>query len=195
MAAYPPKAWEVRHIEDMANMEASLQTEDTYSVQALLAIPPAEGEEGSYRFLVAGRDHLSIEVPVTNIIRDSRFSDLTITAQFQPGVQVAIDANSSCSPWTDVVDMVRAQDVDVLDSEGKLAGDTFCRLIEEYQNSKPAVPAGICWRWILGLKDNPKDIYLMLQALPCSIDAIEVTTLPITLVLPKVSTFALPKSN
>jgi len=177
MASFPPNSWEVRPLEDMAAMEGSPQTEDTFCLQTLLAVPPAAGEEGSYRFLVSGRDHLSIEMPVTSVIGDPRFKDLTITAQFQPGTQVTIDANSSCSAWADVVDLIRSQDVDVLDSAGKLAGDEFNRLIEEYQNSKPAVPAGICWRWVLGLRDNPRDTYLMLQALPCSLDAIEVKLL------------------
>jgi len=175
MATYPPRTWEIRPLEDMSTMEGSPQTDDTFGVQILLAVPPAAGEEGSYKFLVSGRDHLTVEVPVNTIIKDPRFQGLAIHAQFQPGTQVIIDRNSSCSPWMDVVELVRSQDVDIVDSTGKLAGDRFIELIQEYQNARPAIQAGISLRWVLGLKDSPKDIYLLLQALPCSLDAIEVT--------------------
>jgi len=88
-------------------------------------------------------------------------------------MQITIEKNSACSQWIDIVELVEAQDVDVLDAKGQLAGQQFKLLLEQYQNRKPGHPAGVCWRWVLGLKDFSSDIHLMVMALPTSLDAIE----------------------
>jgi len=71
-------------------MEGTAQEDSTYSLQVLLAIPPAIGSEGAFKFLVSGRDHLMMEVPVTSVLRDDRFKGLTIQTQLKLGTQVHI---------------------------------------------------------------------------------------------------------
>jgi len=85
-----------------------------------------------------------------------------------------IDKNSSCSPWLDIIELIQAQDADVVDSDGKLVNEHFLQLVEEYQNAHPDRPVGICWRWVLGVKEGSTDILLLTQALPCDLDDIEV---------------------
>jgi len=85
-----------------------------------------------------------------------------------------LERNSTCSPWLDVLDLVQSNDADVLDSDGNLVNERFLKMIQEYQNSHPDRPAGISWRWALGLRQNSTDILLMTQALPCDLDDIEV---------------------
>jgi len=88
MVSYPPTMWEVRSLEDMDNMEGSPQTDSDFSFQVFLAVPPAEGKEGSFKFELTGRDHLMMEVPVSSILKDERFRGLAIHTQLQLGNQV-----------------------------------------------------------------------------------------------------------
>jgi len=85
-----------------------------------------------------------------------------------------LDRNSTCSPWLDVIELIQAQDADVINNNGELVNEQFLQQIQEYQNSNPGRPVGICWRWVLGVKEGSSDIYLMTQALPCDLDDIEV---------------------
>jgi len=88
---------------------------------------------------------------------------------------VKLDNNSACSPWLDILDLIQSQDADVVDSDGQLVNERFMEMIQEYQNSHPDQSVGICWRWVLGLREDSTDILLMTQALPCDLDVIEVS--------------------
>jgi len=90
MAVLPPGTWEVCILEDIKKMEGSVQTNSNYDLQVLLAIPPDDGREGLNKFMMSGREHLMMMVPVVIILRDDRFKGLAIHTQLQLNTQVTL---------------------------------------------------------------------------------------------------------
>jgi len=90
MVTFPPATWEIRNLADMDPMEGTPLDDSDFSFQLLLAVPPADGREGFFKFLLSGKDHLMLEVPVVSILNDDRFRGLTINTQLQLGTQVPI---------------------------------------------------------------------------------------------------------
>ena len=64
MTSFPPQAWSVRFLQDMENIDCSLVDGDNLTMEALVAVRPAGGEEGNFRFTLAGPDMLKLSFPV-----------------------------------------------------------------------------------------------------------------------------------
>ncbi len=152
-------------------MVASPREGSDYSMQALLAVDPARGLEGNYQYLLESRGHHELKVPVTDIIRDSRFEDMYIEAQMQLGTQIMIIKNSSCSDWLDIYELVQSQDIEVVNRAGRPVTEAFISAMQDDQHELPTRRAGICWRWALAVRNGA--VMLDVLALPCSKDAID----------------------
>ena len=88
MSSFPPRNWRVRHLEDMASISFEAPEDDTVRLEALLAIRPAGGEEGSYRFTLSGSKHVELLIPLELVLDDPSFKGMYIDAQLELGTQV-----------------------------------------------------------------------------------------------------------
>lgn len=175
MSAFPPPEWDVRPLTDMDSMVAGPRDGADHSMQALLAVAPAEGLEGSYKFLLSGSNHLKMRIPIRKIISDKRFEEMYIETQLQLGTQIVIEKNSSCTKWVDILELAQSQDIEVVDKSDKPVTENFITAMQDYQNAHPDKQAGICWRWCLTASRG--DVMLLVQALPCALEAIEASNI------------------
>ncbi len=88
-------------------------------------------------------------------------------------LQIRLDRNSTCSKWLDVVDLVRSQDIDIVDEQENILSDAFLERMETYRKASPEAHRGIVWRWVLGQAIEDDGLSLAAQMLPCSISKIE----------------------
>ena len=116
MSSFPPKEWRVRYLKDMQHLACEAIEEDEISMAAYLAVRPSEGEEGSYRFALWGPDKIKLKFPVSKLLPSDLFEDMYIEAELAIGDQIKMERNSVCSAWVDIVELVRSQDVLVVDS-------------------------------------------------------------------------------
>ena len=49
----------------------------------------------------------------------------------------------------DILELAKAQDLEVIDSSGNLVTDTFIERMEEYQQRDTASNRGIVWCWLV----------------------------------------------
>ncbi len=75
----------------------------------------------------------------------------------------------------DILELAKAQDLEVIDSSGNLVTDTFIERMEEYQKRDTGANRGIVWRWLVGHRGRSNILHLMVQALPCNINKIKAT--------------------
>ncbi len=151
MTAFPPSSWEIWPLADMDKMAAIPREGSQFSMQPLLAVAPADGIEGTYKFLLAGINHVTMKVPVRRILPDPSFSGMSIEMQLELGTQITLGKNSTCTAWVDVVELVQSNDADVVDSAGLSIADEFLQAIRDYRAAKPEKNAGISWRWALSV--------------------------------------------
>jgi len=88
MSSFPPKQWEVRYLADMDTLEGTLHEDRQISLEALLAVRPSEGEEGAYRFTLAGPGQVKLRIPVTSVLENVLFQDMVLEIQMELGTQV-----------------------------------------------------------------------------------------------------------
>ena len=91
-----------------------------------------------------------------------------IEAEMVVGDHIKFDNNTICSDWVDVVDLVRAQDVLVVDSNDDDVGTEFLAAIASHRKdlvktTGKADNTGICLRWILGTMGADTRIKLIAQ--------------------------------
>jgi len=67
MSSFPPLNWEVRYIEDMDKLFLD-EGSTSLSIAALLAVKPARGAEGDFRFTLLGSDPISARVRASSIL-------------------------------------------------------------------------------------------------------------------------------
>jgi len=67
MSSFPPLNWEVRYIEDMDKIFLD-EGSSSLSVAALLAVKPARGAEGDFRFILMGSDPICARVKASSIL-------------------------------------------------------------------------------------------------------------------------------
>jgi len=84
-------------------------------------------------------------------------------------MQIVIERNSCCSKWIDVIEMIEAEDIGVVDQEGESITGEFMQAYKQFKKDSENKPVGICVRWAIGVKGPAKDLMLIMQALPCSI--------------------------
>ena len=168
MSSFPPKEWRVRYLKDMQHLACEAIEEDEISMAAYLAVRPSEGEEGSYRFALYGPDKIKLKFPVSKLLPSDLFEDMHIEAELAIGDQIKMERNSVCSAWVDIVELVRSQDVLVVDSNDDDIATEFLAALDGYrrdlvENEGKADKAGICLRWVLGTLGEDTRILLIAQ--------------------------------
>jgi hypothetical protein len=102
-----------------------------------LLIRPSDGLEGSFKLKLSGSDHLAVRAPVNLVLPFEDLSDLELHGQFLPGHHIALQPNSTSSPWVDVEDLINAQDVDVFNKDGNPAHELVLSRLEEAREANP----------------------------------------------------------
>ena len=168
MSSFPPREWRVRYLKDMQNLACEAIEEDEISMAAYLAVRPSEGEEGTYRFVLHGPDKIKFKFPVSKLLPSNLFEDMFIEAELAIGDQIKMERNSVCSAWVDIVELVRSQDVLVVDNNDDDIATEFLAAIDGYrrdllESEGKADKAGICIRWVLGTLGEDTRIILIAQ--------------------------------
>ena len=88
MSSFPPLQWQVRYLQDMDTLEGTAREDHSISLEALMAVRPAEGEEGAYRFTLAGPSHVKIQIHVYDVLKHEPFKDVYLDIQLELGTQV-----------------------------------------------------------------------------------------------------------
>ena len=167
MSSFPPRQWVVRYLRDMETLTCE-PAESGISMAALLAVRPAPGEEGNFRFAMAGPDKLKLKFSIRDILNSPQFDGMNAEAELDIGDQVQFDKNSVSSPWVDVVDLVRSQDFMITNREDEDVSEEFLTGMTKYKDdllkkSGRADLAGISIRWVLGLRGDSKRVILFAQ--------------------------------
>lgn len=92
MSRFAPETWEVRPLEDFDLLADTLHPEADYSLLPLLVVEPAPGDVGNYRFLLAGKEHLTIKVAIDAMLDVEAFKGMYVETQLQLGGQVNVPA-------------------------------------------------------------------------------------------------------
>ena len=168
MSSFPPPNWEVRFLRDMGSLACEAKDSTRPSMAAYLAVKPAGGEEGNFRFVLAGPHKIRLRFEVKKVLPSNIFDGMVAEAELEIGDQVILEKNSVCSAWIDMVELVQSQDFMITDSDDNDVGDAFLAGIQSYradllEDTGRAEGAGICIRWILGIRGENTDILLMAQ--------------------------------
>ena len=170
MSSYPPSKWKVRYLKDMQTLACESTEEDAISMAAYLAVRPSDGEEGSFRFVLHGPDNIKLKFPANRLLPGELFADMFIEAELKIGDQIQMERNSVCSAWVDIVDLVRSQDILVVDSSDEDVAVEFLAAIDAFkrdhtESTGKADSAGICLRWVLGTRGEDTRIILFAQVI------------------------------
>ena len=170
MSCYPPSKWRVQYLKDMQTFACESTEEDAISMAAYLAVQPLDGEEGSFRFVLHGPDNIKLKFPASRLLPSELFDNMFIEAELTIGDQIQIEWNSVCSAWVDIVDMVRSQDILVVDCNDEDVAMEFLAAIDGFkrdltESTGKADRAGICLRWVLGTRGEDTCIILFAQVI------------------------------
>ena len=169
MSSFPPQRWDVRFTKDMRTLSCSYGSEGpSINMEAFLAVKPASGEEGGFRFVLDGPDKITLRFNIQSILPSGLFSGMVAETEVLVGEHIQMKLNSTCSEWMDVADLVRSQDLQIYDGLGEDAGDEFLAALESYkkdltQETGKSDRAGICFRWCLGTLEGDKKVLLLAQ--------------------------------
>ena len=165
MSSFPPKSWRVRFLQDMENIDCSLRDGDNVTMEALVAVRPAGGEEGSFKFTLAGPEMLRLTFPLSKILPGDAFADMIAEIEMKPGDQIRLAKNTVATTWWDFEELVTSQDAVVLDSKGQDKGDEFLTAIgfDKTLVQQSASRLGLCFRWVLGTWAGSKQVVLIAQ--------------------------------
>ena len=156
-------------MQDMENLPCSQAESGEVSMAAYMALKPAGGEEGSFRFVLAGPNKLKVRFDVSKVLNSPHFEGMIAEAELAIGDQIRFEKNSACSTWVDIVDLVRSQDYMISDSDDNDVADEFLASLErckkELQDSgsKSGDLLGISLRWMLGTLPGSKRVLLFAQ--------------------------------
>ena len=168
MTAFPPTKWAVRLIRDLDTMECASLSESGISMEAFMAVKPAGGEEGNFRFVLAGPEKLKLRFNIQAVLSSGLFAGMVAEAEINVGDHVQMVKNSVCTKWMDVLELVQSQDMSVVNGLGEDVADEFIAAMAEFkkdqqQESSDPEAAGISFRWIIGNKKGDSEILLMAQ--------------------------------
>ena len=110
MSSFLPSKWEVRFVKDMHSMSCETTDRSKIHIAAFMALRPAGGEEGCFRFNLQGPSKLKIRFKVTEVLNSPLFENMVAEAELDVGNQIRMEKNSCGSPWVDLVDLVRSHD-------------------------------------------------------------------------------------
>ena len=165
MSSFPPSTWSVRFLQDMQDLECSLEGVENVTMEAFVAVRPAGGQEGAFRFAIGGAKMLKLSFPVSKILGGEAYKNMVAEIEMKPGEQIRLNKNSACSTWWDFEDLVSSQDAVITDGKGRDLGEEFLEAIGhkkdlvEQEVNRP----GICMRWLLGTREGSKQVLLIAQ--------------------------------
>ena len=166
MSSFPTKRWQVRYLKDMASLTCESLEDNEVSMEAYMAIRPAGGQEGNFRFELAGPNKIPLQFDVSDVMESNLFNGMTVEAELDLADHIKMELNSVCSEWMDIVELVRLQDIAIIGSKREDKMEEFLGALEGYkkdllEESGRADKAGICLRWVLGtVRDSRKNILM-----------------------------------
>ncbi len=174
MSSFPPRNWQVRHLEDMDSYEPTPANTSRLYMEALLAARPAGGHEGMFRLAIAGDEKLTISMKVTDIFNSKEVQGMTVVADIPNGSLLKLRKNSCTSKWTDIEELVKSQDADVLNEEGEDVSEEFLDAWDNIRRSHPlGDKLGAVWRWAVTAIEGSTDMEVVVQALPVNINHVK----------------------
>ena len=167
MSSFPPKKWEVRYLRDMQSLTCEAPGNEIH-MAAYMALKPAGGEEGTFRFDLQGPNKLKVRFNIRDVLDSPQFDNMTAEAELDVGDQIRMDKNSCCSPWVDIVDLIRSQDFLVADADDNDVADNFLANLTQLKSELQASSnrgdmVGISLRWMLGTEGDSRRIILFAQ--------------------------------
>ena len=170
MSGFPPSKWEVRYLKDMKSLACNAREDGAPAMAAYLAIRPSSGEEGHFRFALAGPDRIKLRFGIDQVLPSKRFAGMTAEAEMAIGDQIQLELNSVCSAWVDVVELVRSQDILIVDVNDEDVAEDFLTALDDYkrelvEKTGKGDTAGICLRWVLGTYGDDKNVQLIAQVI------------------------------
>ena len=159
MSSFPPKRWNVRYLKDMASLSCEPSDDNEVSMEAFMAVRPSSGQEGNFRFTLAGPSKLPIQFDVSDLLKSDLFRDMTVEAELDIADNIRMELNLVCSEWVDIVELVRSQDISIVGKKREDRVDEFLTSIDSLkkdlmEETGRTEKAGICLRWVLGTVMN-----------------------------------------
>ena len=90
MSSFPPKSWSVRFLQDMEIIECGLVDSDNLTMEAMVVVRPASGQEGNFRFALAGPEMLKLSFPVSKVLAGPEFDSMVAEVEMKPGDQIKL---------------------------------------------------------------------------------------------------------
>ena len=168
MSGFPPSKWEVHYLKDMHSLACQANEDGEITMAAYMAVKPSGGEEGTYHFALNGPVKIKLRFAASDLLPGDLFTGMFIEAELAIGDQIQLERNSVCSAWIDLVELVRSQDIMVVDGKDEDVSMDFLAAIDSYkcdqmEETGKADRAGICLRWVLGTRGENTDILLLAQ--------------------------------
>ena len=168
MSSFPPKRWNVRYLKDMTSLSCEPSDDNEVSMEAFMAVRPSSGQEGNFRFTLAGPSKLPIQFDVSDVLKSDLFRDMTVEAELDIADNIRMELNSVCSEWVDIVELVRSQDISIVGKKREDRVDEFLTSIDSLkkdlmEETGRTEKAGICLRWVLGTVMDSREVILMAQ--------------------------------
>ena len=136
MTAFPPTKWAVRLIRDLDTMECASLSESGISMEAFMAVKPAGGEEGNFRFVLAGPEKLKLRFNIQAVLSSGLFAGMVAEAEINVGDHVQLVKNSVCTKWINVLELVQSQDMSVVNGLGEDVADEFIAAMAEFKKDQ-----------------------------------------------------------
>ena len=168
MSSFPPKRWNVRYLKDMASLSCEPSDDNEVSIEVFMAVRPSSGQEGNFRFTLAGPSKLPIQFDVSDMLKSDLFRDMTVEAELDIADNIRMELNLVCSEWVDIVELVRSQDISIVGKKREDRVDEFLTSIDSLkkdlmEETGRTEKAGICLRWVLGTVMDSREVILMAQ--------------------------------
>ena len=168
MSSFPPKRWNVRYLKDMASLSCEPSDDNEVSMEAFMAVRPSSGQEGNFRFTLAGPSKLPIQFDVSDMLKSDLFRDMTVEAELDIADNIRMELNLVCSEWVDIVELVRSQNISIVGKKREDRVNEFLTSIDSLkkdlmEETGRTEKAGICLRWVLGTVMNSREVILMAQ--------------------------------
>ena len=141
MSAFPPKQWEIRFLQDMETLVCEPTSENGIYMESYVAVRPAGGAEGNFRFALAGTEKLKLSFPISKVLPGPEFDDMRAELELWPGQQIKLEKNSVATVWWDLEDLINSQDIAIVDGKGVDKSEEFLAAVG---HGKKKFKADIC---------------------------------------------------
>ena len=165
MTAFPPKQWEIRFLQDMETLVCEPTSENGIFMESYVAVRPAGGAEGNFRFALAGTEKLKLSFPISKVLPGPEFDNMRAELELWPGQQIKLEKNSVATVWWDLEDLVNSQDIAIVDGKGVDKSEEFLTAVGHDKSlvQQAADRRGLCMRWLLGTRAGSSQVVLIAQ--------------------------------